>query len=176
MRFKTMFRYDNKQEVDIISFCEELKASKEEFEVYIGTDSKFEQGEITYTTVIAFRFGNRGVRGIFRKFSEIHQDFEKYQKKIVKKSHKRERNRKDLRYEIYSRLKKETELSLEVAEYVKAILTIKQIDLDYNSKEMWLSHMMVEECKVLCECRGFKTSVKNTSMPQVATIFADKIL
>jgi predicted RNase H-related nuclease YkuK (DUF458 family) len=166
-----MNRYDTKKAVKISEFCEEMKAQGD-FEVYIGTDSQFEAGKINYTTVIAFRFGNNGVRGLYRTLIQYNDNHLLYEKKMKKKTSSRDK-KKTYHSDVYQRLRRETELSLETANYVKDILNIKQIDLDYSSKAINLSHNLVSECHGLCEYYGFKASLKGEI--QVATPFADKI-
>jgi predicted RNase H-related nuclease YkuK (DUF458 family) len=167
-----MRRYDNKKEINISEFCQEIKNVNTSFEVYVGTDSQFIAGKTYYTTVIAFRFGNKGVRGIYRTLIESQNVLHLHEKK--KKLQKSNTDRKKTyNNQIYERLRRETELSIETANHVKDFINIKQIDLDYNSKAVCLSNSIVAECWALCSSYGFKVSIKGQE--QVATPFADKI-
>lgn len=169
---EVMRRYDTKNLVNIKTFYEEVIASKENFDIYIGTDSQFIAGKINYTTVIAFRFGNQGVRGLYRTLTEIQNSFHLYEKK-GKKKHRPVDRKKTFNSEIYNRLRKETHLSIETANFVKDFLKVKQIDLDYSTKAINISNNIVAECHALCAYNGFKVSLKGEE--QVATPFADKI-
>ena len=166
-----MRRYDNKKEINIFEFCQEMKNNHDSFDVYIGTDSQFIVGKTYYTTVIAFRFGNKGVRGIYRTLIETQNKLYLHEKKKKLKSSRIDR-KKTHNNQIYERLRRETELSLETANHVKEFINIKQIDLDYNSKAVCLSNSVVAECLSLCNSYGFKASIKGQE--QVATPFADK--
>lgn len=169
----SMWRYDTKEKVSAIDYCKKIIDNTElPFEVYIGTDSQFVAGKIKYTTVVAFRFGNKGVRGIYRSLIQQHNSYELYERKKKRRKSGSDR-RKTLHSEIYERLRKETELSLEVANHLKDVLKIKQIDLDYSSKAINLSNKVVMECQALCSYYGYKYSLKDQE--QVATPFADKI-
>jgi predicted RNase H-related nuclease YkuK (DUF458 family) len=169
-----MQRYDTREFVDISEFCKKISDEGKAFDVYIGTDSQFKNGEAHFTTVVAFRFGDKGVRGAYRTLVEKTGKYELYSKKLHNKKRKSDSDRKKtLHHEIYERLRKETYLSLETANLLKDVLNIKQIDLDYNSKVLELSNKVVQECQNLCKAYGFKVSLKGQE--QVATHFADKI-
>ena len=79
-------------------------------EVHIGTDSQNHRRSTVYVTVIAYRYGNRGVHYILHK------------QKVKKIKDK------------WTRLWNEADYSIEVAEWLTQKVKVKvEIDLDFNS-------------------------------------------
>ena len=103
--------------IDPIDHTREILRRNPFVEVHVGTDSQSLAKKTQYITVIAYRYGNRGVHYILKK-SGVPQI-------------------KDL----WARLWKETELSIDVAETIKNSLNITpEIDLDYNENENFKSN------------------------------------
>ena len=101
-----------------------------------------------YITVIAYRFGNRGVHYILKK-SEVPQI-------------------KDL----WTRLWKETEMSIDVAEWIRERLNVKaEIDMDYNEDENFKSNKLVNATRGWANSLGYKVNIKPHG--QIATRAAD---
>ena len=118
-------------------------------EVHIGTDSQNKRRHTTFSTVIAFRYGTRGVHYIYtiRKVPKIRVELE--------------------------RLMQETTDSMEVAEWVRASLPHLdiQIDLDYNSDEKFLSNKVADSMYGWVVGSGYKGNLKPDN--QIATKAAD---
>jgi predicted RNase H-related nuclease YkuK (DUF458 family) len=117
-------------------------------EIHIGTDSQNINKETRYTTVIAYRLGTRGVHYIFSKSST----------KIIR--------------DMWTRLWKEAEFSIDLAEWLTQKITIKvQIDMDYNGDESFQSHKLISAAKGWANSLGYKVNVKPNN--QIATRAAD---
>ena len=116
--------------------------------IHIGTDSQNRKNYTYYVTVIAYKYGNRGVHVIYHKYKI---------KKIKDK---------------WSRLWKEAELSLEVASWLKEQININiEIDLDYNEDPSFYSNILVNGAQGYINSFGFKSNIKPHS--QIATWAAD---
>ena len=117
-------------------------------EIHIGTDSQNINKKTHYTTVIAYRLGTRGVHYIFNKS-----------------------NRK-LITDMWTRLWKEAELSIDVAEWLTQKITLKvEIDMDYNSDESFKSHKLISAAQGWANSLGYKVNIKPNN--QIATRAAD---
>tara|TARA_Y200000002_G_C22440659_1_gene562015 strand:+ start:263 stop:712 length:450 start_codon:yes stop_codon:yes gene_type:complete len=117
-------------------------------EIHIGTDSQNINKQTYYTTVIAYRLGTRGVHYIFNKS-----------------------NRK-LITDMWTRLWKEAELSIDVAEWLTQKITLKvEIDMDYNSDESFKSHKLISAAQGWANSLGYKVNIKPNN--QIATRAAD---
>ena len=106
--------------IDPIDHTRKILAENPFVSIHIGTDSQSIAKQTRYITVIAYRFGNRGVHYILKK-SGVPQI-------------------KDL----WTRLWKETEMSIDVAEWIRERLNVKaEIDMDYNEDKIFLkeSHL-----------------------------------
>ena len=117
-------------------------------EIHIGTDSQNINKQTHYTTVIAYRLRTRGVHYIFNKS-----------------------NRK-LITDMWTRLWKEAELSIDVAEWLTQKITLKvEIDMDYNSDESFKSHKLISAAQGWANSLGYKVNIKPNN--QIATRAAD---
>ena len=117
-------------------------------EIHIGTDSQNINKQTHYTTLIADRLGTRGVHYIFNKS-----------------------NRK-LITDMWTRLWKEAELSIDVAEWLTQKITLKvEIDMDYNSDESFKSHKLISAAQGWANSLGYKVNIKPNN--QIATRAAD---
>ena len=134
--------------IDPIAHTREILKKNPFVEVYVGTDSQSLAKKTQYITVIAYRFGNKGVHYILKK-SGVPQI-------------------KDL----WTRLWKETELSIDIAENIKKSLNITpEIDLDYNENENFKSNKLVNASRGLANSLGYKVNIKPHA--QIATRAAD---
>ena len=116
--------------------------------IHVGTDSQSVAKQTQYATVIAYRLGNRGVHYIVHKIG-------------VPKI-------KDL----WTRLWKETEMSIKIAEKMKKALGIEvQIDMDYNEDESFKSNRLVNASRGWANSLGYQVNMKPNI--QVATRAAD---
>ena len=116
--------------------------------IHIGTDSQSRAKKTQFATVIAYRYGNRGVHYILSKvgFPKI----------------------KDL----WTRLWKEAEMSINVSELITNSLNISvEIDMDYNEDNIFKSNRLVAATKGWANSLGYKVNVKPNI--QIATKAAD---
>ncbi len=98
--------------------------------------------------MIAYRFGSRGVHYVLSKSSHP----------IIR--------------DMWSRLWKEAELSIEVAEWLSKQIPLKiEIDMDYNGDESFQSHKLVSATKGWANSLGYKVNIKPNR--QIATRAAD---
>ncbi len=134
--------------IDPIDHTREIIKKNPFVEVHVGTDSQSLAKMTQYITVIAYRYGNSGVHYILKK-NGVPQI-------------------KDL----WTRLWKETELSIDIAESIKKSLNvIPEIDLDYNENENFKSNKLVNASKGLANSLGYKVNIKPHI--QIATRAAD---
>ena len=134
--------------IDPINHTREIIKKNPFVEVHVGTDSQSLAKMTQYITVIAYRYGNRGVHYILKK-NGVPQI-------------------KDL----WTRLWRETELSIDIAESIKKSLNvIPEIDLDYNENEDFKSNKLVNASKGLANSLGYKVNIKPHI--QIATRAAD---
>ena len=148
MEKSVVFKDINGNIIDPIDHTREIIRKNPFVEVHVGTDSQSLAKITQYITVIAYRFGNRGVHYILKK-NGVPQI-------------------KDL----WTRLWRETELSIDIAETIKKSLNIiPQIDLDYNENENFKSNKLVNASKGLANSLGYKVNIKPHI--QIATRAAD---
>jgi predicted RNase H-related nuclease YkuK (DUF458 family) len=116
--------------------------------VYIGTDSQNVGIQTVYVTVIAYRFGVRGVHYIYNK--------EKIP--IIK--------------DLFKRLFEECSRTIETAEWFTQQINVKvELDMDYNEDEYWPSNRLVSATRGWASSLGYKVNIKPHS--QIATKAAD---
>ena len=107
--------------VDPLSHTIQKLESYPHVDIHIGSDSQNLGKKTIYCTVIAYRFGNRGVHYILSKSTQP----------IIR--------------DMWSRLWKEAELSLEVSEWLTQQINIRvEIDMDYNDDESFKSNKLVK--------------------------------
>lgn len=119
-------------------------------EIHIGTDSQRHHGaDVVYVTAIAYRYIGKGVHYIYNK--TVHPPIK----------------------DDWTKLWKETEYSLDVAEYLAPHLPgIRfEIDMDYNSDENALSNKLVAAATGWGTSLGYKCNIK--PVKQIATRAAD---
>lgn len=137
MDFVKKFRKLDGTYVDIIKHSLDVLNKYPTSEVYIGTDSQNYKRKTIYTTVIAFRYPNRGVHYIYNKvkFPRI-------------------RN-------LFQRLFKETEMSIEVADWFTSQININVvIDLDYNGDGKYKSNQVYNASKGWIKSLGYEYVTK----------------
>jgi predicted RNase H-related nuclease YkuK (DUF458 family) len=116
--------------------------------IHVGTDSQNSKKNTTFCTVVAYRLGTRGVHYVY--------------------SIKREPRIRDL----WSRLYKEAEYSIEVAQLLDQHLNVKlQIDMDYNNDIGRKSNNVITAAKGWASSLGYKVNVKPDEL--IATKAAD---
>ena len=143
-----VFRTVQGESVDVVSHTLDVLNECPYVEVHIGTDSQNHRRSTVYVTVIAYRYGNRGVHYILHK---------QKMKKIKDK---------------WTRLWNEADYSIEVAEWLTQKVKVQvQIDLDYNSQEKHFSSKLVPPVVGWATSLGYKTNIKPDN--QIATKAAD---
>jgi|TARA_B100000530_G_scaffold161970_1_gene102005 predicted RNase H-related nuclease YkuK (DUF458 family) len=134
--------------IDPLSHTTSLLKIHPELKIYIGSDSQNLGKKTIYCTVIAYRFGNKGVHYIFNKKSHL------------------------LITDIWNRLWHEAELSLDTAVWLNQKLKVKiEIDMDYNNDETHKSFKLISAAKGWANSLGYKVNIK--PQIQVATRAAD---
>lgn len=146
---KSVFKDVNGNTINVVKHTLDILNKNQDVEIHIGTDSQNRKRKTTYSTVIAYKFGTRGVHLINTR---VHVP------KIK---------------DIEERLRKETYLTMEVAMWLQEkIPSIKlQIDMDYNGDAKHLSNKVVDQMKGWAVGVGFKVNIKPYS--QIATKAAD---
>jgi predicted RNase H-related nuclease YkuK (DUF458 family) len=142
------FRKTNGELVDALKHTLEILNKYPSVKIHVGTDSQNKKGITKYATVIAYRYGTRGVHYIYLK-----QKFPKI------------KNRWD-------KLWRETVFSIEAAVWLRDQINLDiVIDMDYSDeKENW-SNKLVNSAKGWAESLGFKVNIKPYN--QIATKAAD---
>lgn len=141
-----MIRYFKKGEsdetVDLLDYCVKKIAENPNVKIYLGTDSQNRRHHTVYTTVLVFRFNNRGAHFIYR---------------TVRIPRIRDR---------FTRLWKECEMSVEVAEWLRenSAVRIERIELDYNDLKKTESSNLVKPTKGWVESLGYNAATKPTEL------------
>ncbi len=116
--------------------------------IHIGSDSQNIGKKTKYATVIAYRYGSRGVHYILSKKTEI----------LIK--------------DMWTRLWKEAEMSIDIAQWLTNQVSVRvEIDMDYNSDENFKSSKLISATKGWANSLGYKVNVKPNN--QIATKAAD---
>lgn len=116
--------------------------------IHIGSDSQNIGKKTKYATVIAYRYGNRGVHYILSKKTEL----------LIK--------------DMWTRLWKEAEMSIDIAQWLTHQVSVRvEIDMDYNSDENFKSNKLISATKGWANSLGYKVNVKPNN--QIATKAAD---
>jgi len=106
------FKSVNSKVIDVIEHTLEIMKTHPNLKIHIGTDSQNVDLETSYVTVIAYRFGVRGVHYIYTK------------------------EKVPLVRDMFTRLFDECSHTIEVAEWFTQQINIKvEIDMDYNQYE-----------------------------------------
>ena len=145
---KQVFKTIKGERVNVVQHTLDILRENPNVQIHIGTDSQNFGRVTSYSTVIAYRFGSRGVHYIASK-----------QKIPVIK-------------DMWTKLWKEAELSIEVAEWLTQQINVKvEIDMDYNGDEGHKSHKLISAAKGWANSLGYKVNVKPNN--QIATRAAD---
>jgi predicted RNase H-related nuclease YkuK (DUF458 family) len=143
-----LFKDINGRAVDPVSRTLEVIKNYPYAEIHIGTDSQNINKQSRYTTVIAYKLGSRGVHYILSK-SQL-----------------------PLMRDMWKRLWKEAELSIDTAEWLTQKVSVKvEIDMDYNGDENFKSYKLISAAKGWANSLGYKVNVKPHN--QIATRAAD---
>jgi predicted RNase H-related nuclease YkuK (DUF458 family) len=143
-----IFRDINGNRIDPIQHTLNILKEHPNVQIHIGSDSQNVGKSSKYATVIAYRFGQRGVHYILNK---------KVEKLIT---------------DMWTRLWKEAEMSIDVAEWLTHQVSVKvEIDMDYNSDENFKSNKLISATKGWANSLGYKVNIKPDN--QIATRAAD---
>jgi predicted RNase H-related nuclease YkuK (DUF458 family) len=143
-----IFRDINGNRIDPIQHTLNILKEHPNVQIHIGSDSQNVGKSSKYATVIAYRFGQRGVHYILNK---------KVEKLIT---------------DMWTRLWKEAEMSIDVAEWLTHQVSVKvEIDMDYNSDENFKSNKLISATKGWANSLGYKVNIKPNN--QIATRAAD---
>ena len=143
-----LFKNINGEIIDPLSHTLKVLKNSPYSQIHIGSDSQNVGKKTKYVTAIAYRFGSRGVHYIISKKDEIIID------------------------DIWKRLWKEAEMSIEVAEWLSNQINVKiEIDMDYNNDEKFISNKFISAAKGWANSLGYKVNVKPHN--QIATKAAD---
>ena len=137
---------------DLASYTKDYLRKHKEVILSVGTDSQNIGGSSVYATVVAFRHPGKGVHYILTK------------------------KREPIISDIITRLFKEAEDSIKVAEYLKenGVYQPITIDVDYNENEEHRSHKLIPMVKGWILGLGYQMNTKQNI--QVASVAADHLL
>tara|TARA_R110000868_G_scaffold76573_4_gene220146 strand:- start:3876 stop:4481 length:606 start_codon:yes stop_codon:yes gene_type:complete len=152
-----VFKLKNGTSIDVIEHTNSVTAENKALGyvtiIYIGTDSQDRGGKSTYATCICYRSGFYNppeYKGAEPEFvgKGVHYIYTKEKIPRIR--------------DIWSRLYKETEFTMEIAtwfieQYPNADVTV---DLDYNIKPSEDSHILVSATKGWAESMGMKVNIK----------------
>ena len=145
-----VFKTPDGKVVDVIQHILEQIRKDPFVEIHVGTDSQNDGRFSKYASVIAFKFGTRGVHYLYSKtrFPRIKDRF--------------------------SRLYREAEMTIEIAEWLsnKAKSVKFELDFDYNNDEKHYSQKLVSSTVGWAKGLGYKVNIK--PVKQIATKAADK--
>ena len=138
--------------IQLIPYLLDYVKEYPETKIYVGSDSQNRGPETIYATTVVLRYRSRGCHVLYHKSKvPIVRDF-------------------------WSRLWKETELSIETAMFIteNSPLKVESIDLDFNDDEYKASNKLVSASKGWVTAAGFKSTTKPAL--QIATRAADHII
>jgi len=137
---------------DLGSYTKDYLRKHKEVSLSVGTDSQNIGGSSVYATVVAFRHPGKGVHYILTK------------------------KREPIISDMITRLFKEAEDSIKVAEYLKenGVYQPITIDVDYNENEEHRSHKLIPMVKGWILGLGYQMNTKQNI--QVASVAADHLL
>ena len=143
-----LFKNIKGERIDPIAHTLKILKDYPNVQIHIGSDSQNVGKKTRYATVIAYRYGSRGVHYILSKKNEA------------------------LLKDMWSRLWKEAEMSIDVAEWLTNQISVRvEIDMDYNSDENFKSSKLISATKGWANSLGYKVNVKPNN--QIATKAAD---
>lgn len=133
------FKTEEGEIVNILEHCRKVLSLYPSAKILIGTDSQNTKVSSRYSTVIVFRYNLKGAHYIYNTTN-------------IPKI-------KDL----FSRLFKECELSIEIANYIteKTSYKIDGIELDFNDFKKTKSTPLISATKGWCESLGYRTILKS---------------
>ncbi len=138
--------------INLINYILDYIKEYPETKIYVGIDSQNRGPETIYATTVVLRYRTRGCHVLYYK------------------------TRVPLVRDFWSRLWRETEMSIETATFIveNSPLKVESIDLDFNDDEYKASNKLVSASKGWVSAAGFKSTTKPAL--QIATRAADHII
>lgn len=135
---KLNFKTIHGDQVNVTSHTLESIKQNTSTQVIVGTDSQTIGEHTTYVTAIAYKYGNNGVHYIISK------------QKLPRVN------------DLWTRLWKEAEYTIEVAEWMKTHLPSVNVtlDLDYNDDAFFKSNQLISATKGWAQSLGYKVNTK----------------
>jgi predicted RNase H-related nuclease YkuK (DUF458 family) len=136
--------------VDVVKHTLDVIRENPDVKIHIGTDSQNVSHQTVYATVIAYRYGTRGVHYIY------------YKERVSR-----------IR-DLWTRLWKEAEMTIEVAEWFKEKVGVNikvDLDMDFNEDAFFESNKLISAAKGWGQSLGYTVNVKPNI--QIATKAAD---
>lgn len=138
--------------IDLIEYIINYLKQYPQTKIYVGTDSQNRGPETVFVITIVLRYRSRGCHVVYHK------------------------TKVPIINDIWSRLWREAEMSLETAVFLtqNSPLSIESVDLDYNDDERKISNKLISATKGWIQSAGFRVTTKPAL--QVATRAADYII
>lgn len=148
MKFK---RLQDGQEIDVVEYLKEQLVKYPDTDIYIGTDSQVHGRTTTYAVVIVLH--KKGLGGHVLYYREV----------------------VPVTYDLFTKIYKEVEMSLEVAEYLvkHGVKKAKKIDIDINPDKKFKSNIVLASAMGLLAGCGYEGRMKPNSWS--ASHVADKL-
>jgi predicted RNase H-related nuclease YkuK (DUF458 family) len=136
------FKTEEGKLVNLIEHTIEQIEKRPDLKIYIATDSQNYGYKSVYVTAIVYRYGIRGAHYIYHK-----QRIPRIQ-------------------DIFSRLWKEAEFTIETATFLKENMPIQieALEFDFNNKQITKSTPLVKSIKGWAESLGIKANMKPDEM------------
>lgn len=145
------FLTDEGKHVNLIDHIIEEVKENPYTKIYISTDSQNYGARTVFATAIVFRYGLRGAHYVYRK------------------------DRVPRIRDTFSRLWKEAEYTIEIAEYITSLVPVKieALEFDYNNKKVTKSTNLVTSVTGWAKSLGYNALVKPDEM--IAAKAADHV-
>lgn len=145
--------------VNILTHIYEQKAAHPRCAINVGCDSVSKEGIWWYVLVVSFRYGQSGAHYIFQK---------------TKMRAIRLIQNGKVRPDIFTKLWKEAEISIECAEFLRENgIPINAIEMDYNTVPKWASNRLIGPTVGWAQSLGYTVLTKADA--QTAVKAADHI-
>lgn len=130
------------KKIDVVDHCRSKLFTTEDMRIYLSTDSQNKGGLSFYSTAVVFRYGTRGCH-------------------VISKTTILPRIRDN-----FSRLFKEAEMTIEIAELISKEIPIKftALEFDYNNKLKTVSTSVISAAAGWASALGYIVRVKPDEM------------
>ena len=146
------FKTEDGRIINLIEHTLEQLEKRPDLKIYVATDSQSYGWKTVYVTVIVYRYGLNGAHGIFQR----------QQIPRIK--------------DVFTRLWKEAEFTLETAQMLTDTLPIKvdAVEFDYNGRIITKSSSLVKSVRGWAESLGYSVKMKPDEM--LASKYADYLV